>query len=176
MQIMNSAGEYLMMGGEKEEREEEEEEETLLEAALEMATEIRKATKRRTKGRCDLIRASCISAIATRLWERRSLNAPSLTRSINIFNDIVTNILHHSTDRLPGQCYFMWFPSNHLGVQNHRRMKADPSNLREAALESQMQSSYYVCDEHLQTKSSKCPMQWTDLSVVQSPLSGWLVR
>ena len=71
MQIMNSAGEYLMMGGEKEEREEEEE--TLLEA-LEMATEIRKATKRRRdEGATSFVHRASLRL--TRLWERRSLNA-----------------------------------------------------------------------------------------------------
>ena len=140
---------------------------------LEMATEIRKATKGRTKVRphsCIVHLCDCDSAFGKTISQR------AFTRSINIFNDIVTNILHHSADRLPGQCYFMWFPSNHLEVQNRRRMKAHPSNLRDVAPESQMQSSYYVCGEHLQTKSSKCPIHWTNRTVVQSPLSGWLVR
>ena len=66
---MNSAGEYLMMGGEKER---EEEEETLLEA-LEMATEIRKATNGR---RCDLIRASCIVATDSAFGKTISQRAP----------------------------------------------------------------------------------------------------
>ena len=92
MQIMNSAGEYLMMGGEKEEREEKEEE-TLLEA-LEMATEIRKATKGRTKVRPH----SCIVHLCASLgfWKD--------DLSTHSSNDIVTNILHHSCYRLPSPC------------------------------------------------------------------------